>query len=280
MTPSDALAYLELKTAQNLFGKLPGELADTELARVQQLAARQYVLETRVLRTSEAHAVNIPGEHIQTALQEIHARYRDRDEFHADLACNHLDETRFLLALERDLKVEQVLENIGKRAVRVTEIDVELYYHYHPEQFRRAETRHARHILVTLNPSLPENTQDAALQRITAIATRLEKDGKRFEEQARKHSECPTALQGGMLGEVKRGQLYPQLDSALFEMREGEISGILESPLGYHLMQCEAIQLSRTLALEQARPAIREMLQQRRARTCQQAWIKQLPALA
>lgn len=280
MKQSDALAYLELKTAQNLFGKPPGELADAERARVHHLAARQYVLETRVLRTPEAHEASVSARHVQAALQEIRERYPDSEAFHADLACHHLDEARFLLALERDLKVEHVLEHIGKRAPRVAEIDVELYYHYHPEQFRRAETRHARHILVTINPDLPENTQHAARQRIEAIAARLDKNGKRFDEQARKHSECPTALQGGWLGEVKRGQLYPQLDFALFKMHAGDISTILESPLGYHLVQCETIQSARTLPLEEARPAIRNMLQQRRERTCQQAWIKQLPALA
>ncbi len=183
-------------------------------------------------------------------------------------------------ALERELKVEAILERVGARVAQVSDIDVELYYHYHPEQFRRPETRRARHILITLNPDLPDNTPEQARARMEAIAARLAKDPARFEEQAMKHSECPTALQGGLLGEVKRGQLYPELDAALFSLAPGKISGLLSSPLGYHLLRCEDVREEVELGLSQVRVRIREQLEQRRRRVCQQAWIKTLPAAA
>ena len=270
------LAYLELKTAQNLFGKAPAELPEEQLGKVRHLADRQDGLEGRVLRTPEARDAMVPEASLQAALDEIRKRYPEEAEFHADLARNGLDQVGYLQALERELKVEAILEKVGARAPRVSEIDVELYYQFHPDQFRRPETRRARHILVTLNPELPDNTAAAALVRVEAIATRLAKDPKRFQEQALKHSECPTTLQGGLLGDVPRGQLYAELDVALFALRAGEISGMLESPLGYHLLLCETIQAERVLSLEQARAPIRGMLEQRRKRVCQQAWMKQI----
>lgn len=275
MPEPSALAYLELKTAQNLFGKAPAELAEEQRDKVRHLADRQYGLEARVLRAPEARDAMVPEASLQAALEEIRKRYPEEEEFHSDLARNGLDPTGYLQALERELRVEAILEKVGAKAPRVSEIDVELYYQYHPDQFRRPETRHARHILVTLNPELPDNTAAAARARIEAIAARLAKDPKRFEEQALKHSECPTALQGGLLGDIPRGQLYPELDAALFAMRAGQISGVLESPLGHHLLLCEAIREERVLGLEQARAPIRAMLEQRRKRVCQQAWLKQ-----
>ncbi len=270
------LAYLELKTAQNLFGKAPVDLAAEQRNQVKQMADRQYGLEARVLRAPEARDILVPESSLQDALDEIRKRYQDEEEFAADLVRNGLDPARYLLALERELKVEAILEKVGSQAARVSEIDVELYWQYHPDQFRRPETRRARHILVTVNPDLPDNTASAARNRIEAIAARLAREPKRFEEQALKHSECPTALQGGILGEVQRGKLYPELDAALFIMRPGQISAVLESPLGFHLLLCEAIEEARVLGLEQARAPIRAMLEQRRKRICQQAWIKQL----
>lgn len=276
MPEPTSLAYLELKTAQHLFGKAPTELAEAERDKVRTLADRQYGLEARVLRSPEARDTMVPEASLQAALEEIRKRYPEADDFSADLARNGLDPDGYLQALERELKVEAVLEKVGSRASQVSEIDVELYYQYHPDQFRRPETRRARHILVTINPNLAENTLDAARARVDAIAARLEKDPKRFEEQALKHSECPTALQGGLLGDMPRGKLYPELDAALFAMGEGELSGVLESPLGYHLLLCEAIQEARVLKLEQARGPIRAMLEENRKRICQQAWMKQL----
>lgn len=276
MPEAAALAYLELKTAQSLFGKSPAELAAEERAQVRQQADRQYSLEARVLHAPEAGDAMVPPVSLQAAFDEIQQRYADADEFSADLARNGLDPASFMAALERELRVEAIMEKVGARATQVAEIDVDLYYHYHPDQFRRPETRRARHILVTINPAMPDNTAEAARTRIEAVATRLNKSLKRFDEQALKHSECPTAMQGGVLGDVPQGQLYPELDAALFSMQAGQLSGVLESPLGYHLLLCEAITPERILSLNQARAPIREMLEKRRKRICQQAWLKQL----
>jgi nitrogen fixation protein NifM len=271
-----SVAYLELKAAQNLFGKTPTALEAAEREHVRKMAARQYGLEARVLAAPEARDAMVPPASLAAAMDEIRKRYGDEADFHADLLHNGLDEAGFMDALERELMVEAILEKVGTRAAQVSDIDVELYYQYHPDQFQRPETRHVRHILVTLNDDLPDNTRPVAQSRIEAIAARLARDPKRFEEQAMKHSECPSALQGGLLGEVPRGQLYPELDAALFLMQEGEVSAILESPMGLHLLRCESITPAAVLTLKEARGPIRSLLEQRRKRVCQGAWMKQL----
>lgn len=270
------VAYLELKAAQNLFGKAPGDLGADEREHVRKTAARQFGLEARVLAAPEARDAMVPPASLAAAMEEIRKRYADAADFHADLQHNGLDESGFQDALERELLVEAVLEKVGTRAAHVSDVDVEVYYHYHPDQFRRPELRRARHILITLNDDLPENTRAAAQVRIEAIAARLARNPARFEEQAMKHSECPTALQGGLLGEVPQGQLYPELDAALFRMQTGEISAVLESPMGLHLLRCESIAPAGVLTLKDARGPIRTLLEQRRKRVCQGAWMKQL----
>jgi peptidyl-prolyl cis-trans isomerase C len=270
------VAYLELKTAQNLFGKPPTALETDEREHVRRMAANQFGLEARVLAAPEARDAMVPPASLAAAMEEIRKRYADEADFHDDLQHNGLDEAGFMDALERELMVEAILEKVGTRAAQVSDIDVELYYQYHPDQFQRPETRRVRHILITLNDDLPDNTRPVAQGRIEAVAARLARDPKRFEEQAMKHSECPTALQGGLLGEVPRGQLYPELDAALFDMAEGEISGILESPMGLHLLRCDGITPATVLTLKQARGPIRTLLEQRRKRACQGAWMKQL----
>jgi len=271
-----AVAYLELKAAQNLFGKPPTALETDEREHVRKMAARQFGLEARVLAAPEARDAMVPQASLTAAMEEIRKRYGGEADFHADLQHNGLDEAGFMDALERELMVEAILEKVGTRAAQVSDIDVELYYQYHPDQFRRQETRRVRHILVTVNDDLPDNTRPVAQSRIEAIAARLARDSKRFEEQAMKHSECPTALQGGLLGDMPRGQLYPELDAALFNMTEGEVSEILESPMGLHLLRCDGITPAAVLTLKEARGPIRTLLEQRRKRVCQGAWVKQL----
>ena len=273
-------AYLILKTAHGLYGKAPTALAAGERERVEKLAARQFELEHQVLVTDEARDVVVPEATLTTAYAEVRGRYASNEEFAEDLAGNGLDPAGFRAALERELKVEAVLEKVGGRAARVSDIDVALYYQYHPEQFRRPETRLARHILITINEDLPENGRAATRARMEAIAARLAREPKRFEEQAMKHSECPTALNGGLLGEVRRGQLFPELDAALFELAPGTLSGILESELGWHLLRCDQVTEAGILPLPLVMEKIREMLAARRKRICQSAWLSQARAPA
>ena len=270
------VAYLALKAAQKLYGKATVALQSDEFDRVQKMAQQQHHLEARVLAAAEARDAMVPPSTLELAMQEIRGRYPSEEEFASDLARNGLDEESFATALERELKVEAILEKVGTRAESVSDMDVELYYQYHPDQFRRPETRLARHILITLNETITENTRSAAGKRINAIQARLVKEPQRFEEQALKHSECPTALDGGKLGDLPRGKLFPELDKALFELKAGEVSGVLESELGFHVLRCDAITAADVLSCEQARPHIRKLLEQKRKRVCQQAWVKKL----
>ncbi len=270
------VAYLALKAAQKIYGKALATLQPEESARVQTLAQKQHQLETRVLASSEARGAMVPTSTLELAMQEIRGRYQSEEEFIGDMARNGLDEAGFAAALEREMKVEAILEKVGARAEKVSDTDVELYYQYHPEQFRRPETRLARHILITINETIAENTREAAHKRITEIALRLAKEPQRFEEQALKHSECPTALDGGKLGDLPRGKLFPALDAALFELQAGEVSGMLESELGFHVLRCDTISEASVLGFAQAKQHIRKLMEQKRKRACQQIWVKQL----
>lgn len=270
------VAYLALKAAHKLYGKGTGDLQPAEFERVKKMARQQHDLEARVLMATEARDAVVPQASLNAAMDEIRGRYPNEEEFIEDLARNGLDEAGFAAAMERELKVEAILEKVGTRAAKLSDIDVEIYYRYHPDQFRRPETRLARHILVTINETIPENTRIEARRHIEEIAARLANEPQRFEEQALKHSECPTALDGGKLGELPRGKLFPELDRVLFELKAGEVSGVLESELGFHVLRCDAINAAGVLGLAQAKPHIRELMEQKRKRVCQQAWLKQL----
>lgn len=273
------VAYLALKAAQKIYSKATAALQPDEFERVQNIAQEQHKLEVLVLNAPEARDAFVPPSTLEIALQEIRGRYPNEEEFISDLARNGLDEPGFSIALERELKVEAVLEKVSSKAAKISEMDVELYFQFHSEQFRRPETRLVRHILITINEAIAENTRVEATKRIAAIAARLMKEPRRFEEQALKHSECPTALDGGKLGDLPRGKLFPELDKALFEMKEGEVSGVLESELGFHILRCDVVTAANILSLDQAKPHIRKLMEQKRKRVCQQAWIKQLKGI-
>jgi nitrogen fixation protein NifM len=275
MTESGS-GYLTLKLAAKLFSKPPEALAADELKRVRTVAARQREIEAMILGTPESANVMVPQASIEACLQEIRSRYGSEEDFQADLERIGLDLASLRQAVERDMVVEAVLDKVGARAAAVSDTEVEIFWFMHRERFRRAETRVLRHILVTINETLAGSERPAAGASIGAIRSRLLKDPARFAEQALKHSECPTAMNGGLLGKVPRGQLYPELEAAAFALGEGGLSEIVETELGYHLILCETIDGERHSRFDEVRQTIREHLEQQRRGICQKAWINSL----
>jgi len=271
--------YNLLRAALSLFKKPPNELAEAELSQARTQALNEFKIESRVLNTPEAAAVIITEQELQQAYQEIRDRYDEEDAFLSDLEKNQLDITSLQAALHRQCKVNTVLDLVASRAPTISDIDIGIYYHLHAEQFHLPEKREACHIFISINPEYPENTHEAALLRAQEIADKLHKKPHKFADLALKHSECPTALQGGVLGTVPRGTLYPELDAVLFSLKQGEVSDVVKSEIGFHVLLCKGIQRSETLSLAKATPKIRQLMQERARRTCQRAWIAGLPSL-
>jgi peptidyl-prolyl cis-trans isomerase C len=268
--------YHLLRAAQERFGRNPGVLDPGQLAEARQQADRTFALETLVLGSPEAQGLIPPPERVDAALAEIARRYADEAALAEDLADNGLDGETLRRALHRELTFDAVMTRIGARAAAVGELDLRLYYELNRDRFTRPEQRTVRQILVTVNEAFPENHRDQALARLEQIAARLDGRAQRFGGLARRHSECPTALEDGRLGTVGRGQLYPELDAVLFALPEGAVSPVVESELGFHLLLCERIHPARTLPFHRVRERIRELLTERTRRNCQKAWIAQI----
>ncbi len=277
MTPHP---YHVLKAALSLYGKGAETLAEDERARADTVARRCARIEAAVLSSGEAGGVCLAPDALDQAAGEIRSRFDNADAFHASLDNAGLDEDRLHEALRRELLVDAVLARVGARAGAVGRIEAEIFYYTHLDRFRVPERRSARHILITVNESFADNRSDRAEQRIREIARRLQAKPDRFAEQANKHSECPTAVEGGMIGAVERGQLYPELDAALFALPAGEMSGVVRSELGFHLLRCDDIQHERLPVFQEVAESLCQRLTEERSRVAAKRWLTGLLARA
>jgi peptidyl-prolyl cis-trans isomerase C len=265
--------YHLLRAASERFQAAPGALDAERLSQAERQAQQTFALESLVLSSPEARDTLIPESRLDEAVLAIRQRYPDEDSFLADLIANGLDAATLRQSLRRELVFDAVMARVGACAEPISDVDERLFHELHRERFIAPERRTARHILVTVNDDFADNRRAAALARIEAIAAQLKGQAQRFGALARQCSECPTATQDGSLGDVPRGQLYPQLDAALFALAEGEISGVLESELGFHLLLCERIEPGAEIGFEQARAKIHAVIAARRRLDRQKAWL-------
>jgi peptidyl-prolyl cis-trans isomerase C len=273
---STVYAYHLLRNSVEKYQKPYHELNQEQNQDVTRRADKSYALESLVLSSDEARDVIIPEEDINRAVSEIATRYENNQDFIDDMERNNLDEDVLRQALYRELIFNTVMEKVASYSVTTSDIDIRLFYEFQRDKFSSPETRKASHILITINPEYKENTREAAYARITKISDKVKRNPGRFSAEAKKYSECPTALEGGALGVLKAGSLYPELDGALFSLEQGEVSDIIESELGFHIIYCQKIYKAKVLPLSKVYDRIRTLLDNKKRRACQKAWIKQL----
>ncbi len=277
--------YHLLRAATARFKRNIRALSREELADAERQATQSFALEEQVLNSAEARDVLISDTQVQRAYQAVKQRYAQQSDLEADLKRNGLDSGQLRQALRRELIFDAVMQRVGARHAPITEADERLFFELHRERFDAPETRTARHILITINDDYPENRRAAARARIEAIDERLRAPDNdptallgAFIDAARTGSECPSAMEGGQLGTLGRGKLYPVLDAALFELAPGQLSAVLESEIGFHLLLCEAIHPAKTVTFSDARERIHQALEQRRRKEQQRQWLASLSA--
>jgi peptidyl-prolyl cis-trans isomerase D len=145
-------------------------------------------------------------------------------------------------------------------SAHITDKEVEEYYQANRDsKFHKPKEIKARQILIRLSPGADAKQKSDAQARANRILTEA-RAGKDFAGLAKQESEDSTAAKGGELGWVTQAQLPPPLDKTAFSLAKGEISNVIESPTGFHIVKVEDIRDEKTQSLKEATPEITRAL--------------------
>jgi len=160
--------------------------------------------------------------------------------------------------MTNDLLASQYLmkEVVGK--INVTEEDMSIYYKAHLDEFKTPEMVRARHILVKVNRDAKEEDRKKARDRIGDILKRV-RAGEDFARLASEYSDDPGSKdKGGDLGFFPKGRMVPDFEKAAFSLKPGEVSDIVETPFGLHIIKVEDRKESVLEPFEKVRDKVRE----------------------
>jgi len=146
-----------------------------------------------------------------------------------------------------------------KEKVHITEEEIAGYYGYNPDMFIEPKQVKARHILFKLGQDADE-TKEKEVRKAAEAVLKEARQGKDFGELARKYSEGPSKSEGGDLGYFSEGQMDKPFEKAAFKLKKDEISDLVRSRFGYHIIRVEDIKEKRTKPLEEVREQIAEIL--------------------
>lgn len=133
------------------------------------------------------------------------------------------------------------------KEISVSKEDAEEFYNTYKENFVKKESARAKHILV--------DNEEKANEILKEI-----KEGKSFEELAKEYSKCPSKDNGGDLGYFERGRMVPEFEEVAFKTNVGEISEVVQTQFGYHIIKVEDKKEASKVPFEQVEAKIKEHL--------------------
>lgn len=176
----------------------------------------------------------------------------------------HQDEFK----LPEQARLEYVVlsaENLAAQ-VAVSEEEIAAYYKEHANQFGQAEERQASHILIGVAATASAAEKTAAMDKARKVLQEVKQNPGNFAQLAKQYSQdTGSAAQGGDLGYFGRGAMVKPFEDAAFKMAAGEISDLVQSDFGYHIIKVTAIKPAKLRSLQEAHGEITQELKKQKA---------------
>jgi peptidyl-prolyl cis-trans isomerase C len=179
-----------------------------------------------------------------------------------------------------EMSVEKLVEGEIAAKTAVKPEAVMDFYQKNQDKFQQGPRVRASHILI----SVPQNADAATKQQARTKAETILKDlkgGKDFAAAAKENSQDPgSAVNGGDLGFFEKGQMVPPFEQAAFALNAGDMSDLVETQFGYHIIKVAEKQTQRVVPLDEAKAQIEQYLGQQNRQAETQAFVDALKAKA
>ena len=257
-------------------GRFPNDLERKEIKKqvLENLIARELLYQE-----SQKKGIKVDQKEIDSQLTGLKGRFPSEAEFKNALSRNNLTEADLRFQFERDLAIKKLLDGQIGDKVAVSEKETRAYYDSNLETFKKPEQVRASHILIKVDPGADEAKKAEARTKIESLQTRLKK-GEDFGALAKEYSEGPSGPKGGDLGFFGRGQMVKPFEDAAFTMKPGQVSNMVETQFGYHLIMVTDRTPEGTFSYDEVKDRLKQYLEQQKVQAAIAEYVETLKAKA
>jgi peptidyl-prolyl cis-trans isomerase C len=256
-------AYLE-QFKQQMKQRILESLVGETLLDQQVEAANIEVTEAEAIAAIEERgALQDPPITVETLRQMVESQGESFDEFKKQYRSN--------------LARQEFMEMQWAGKIDVNDADAQVYYDEHPQEFEAPEQIQASHILIAVDPNTsdPDDAKATARAKAESLLEQI-REGADFAQLAGMHSSCPSAAGGGDLGLFGRGQMVAPFEEAAFALEPGEVSDVVETRFGFHIIKATGHQDAQKVPFEEARPDIIERLTMQKKQQVARNYLEEL----
>lgn len=257
------LELLEMQGKQIPLEKIPPQ--------VYQGALKQLIDQQLIVQQAKTVGAKVTSDEVTHKLREIQEQFPNEEAFEDWMASHRFTIEQLRLKVRNKLLSQKVVDSVIRPRIRIspqelTEASEEIAQR---DRFARLLVRH---ILIRVSE---ERTESEARELMQQIVERIN-SGIPFADLAVEFSEDPNASDGGRLAWVSRGQLLPELDEALFKLDVGEVSPVIKTGIGYHLLFVEDVEKQEAGAEEDSSERAFLTVYEAKFNEAMTAWLEEL----
>jgi peptidyl-prolyl cis-trans isomerase C len=177
---------------------------------------------------------------VAVKLAESKEKFPDNAAFENALKSASLSQKELEDLIRRDIIISNLVEKVIAPKSTISEAEAKKFYDENIDKFRQGNQIRASHILCGVDPKATDADKKKAREKAEELLKEI-KAGKDFAELAKNNSTCPSKAQGGDLGFFGKGQMVPAFENAAFALKQGEVSNVVETQFGYHIIKVTEI---------------------------------------
>ena len=262
--------YRELLRAERLVLSANRLLTSPQIATLRKEVAEGLVRRELLYQESKK-SVKVTDAEIDAEMKKLKDQYPSESDFRAALGTTNVSLASLKAQVERAVSIQKMIDQFASKAT-VDDKEIWAYYDKNRASFRQPEQVKASQILIKTDPAWDEAKKSAARKKIDDIKSKV-KQGQDFESLARTYSEDPSGAKGGDLGYIRTGQVLKPIEDALFALKPGETSEVVETSLGFHLVKVVDRKPETTIPFEKVKDQLRTALKQEKGREEADAYV-------
>ncbi|PIV05358.1 MAG: hypothetical protein CO013_12060 [Syntrophobacterales bacterium CG_4_8_14_3_um_filter_58_8] len=225
---------------------------------------------------SRKTGITVRNEEVTEAIDDMQKQRKiSPDEFRKAMQREGITLDAYRNDIRDQLMRMKLIRRDIKSKVAVTDEEIGEYYRKHREDYEGKEAVRIRQILLLL----PKEENPAAKEKLRADADAIHKrllNGEPFELLAAKFSQGPAAAEGGDIGYIEKGMIHAEVEDAAFRLPLNQISGVIESSVGFHIIQVVDRRGAGVKAIENVREEIREKIDREKMEKKFGEWLEEL----
>lgn len=204
-------------------------------------------------------------------------QFPSQEDFEKALKDMNMTEKDLREITRKDIIINNLIENKVLSKLTVSPDQVKKFYDDNSDKyFKKPEQVRASHILIGVDSNATPAEKEKARQKAAELREKILK-GADFAEIAKAESTCPSKAQGGDLGLFGHGQMVPPFEQAAFGLKKaGDISEVVETQFGYHIIKLTERAPASTVSFDEAKTKIADYLKNQQAQQAVQAYIEEL----